>query len=253
MNPQTLADKIRIILVNSSQPGNIGGALRAMKNMGLQRLYLVQPKVFPSHRALWRAAGAADLLGQIEICDSFQEAIADCHLVVGTSARQRRIGWPTENPSDAAERLVDEAACQREVALVFGREHSGLTNDELQCCHWHVQIPANPEYTSLNLCAAVQVLTYELRLKIMQKLEAVPEADGSWDTELANQSEMDYFYQHLEKVMRDTGFYHQNSPKQTISRMRRLFHRIRPDTLEVQILRGFLTSIETSIATDESQ
>jgi len=157
-------DHIRVVLVNTTQPGNIGGAARAMMNMGLSRLYLVQPEVFPSDRAIWRAAGASSILDSAVVVDSFDEAISDCHLVVGTSARERRIPWPLVDPRECSTRVLSEST-KSEVALVFGREHSGLTNDELQKCHLHVHIPSNPEYSSLNLCAAVCCASISLRIK----------------------------------------------------------------------------------------
>ena len=156
-------DNIRIVLVNTSHPGNIGGAARALKNMGLSRLYLVAPKEFPADKAVWRAAGAQDVLENAVVVDTLDEAIGDCGLVVGTSARGRRIPWPIVNPRECGERTWSEAK-QHEVAVIFGREDRGLTNDELHKCNYHVHIPSNEEYSSLNLAAAVQVVAYEIRM-----------------------------------------------------------------------------------------
>ena len=158
-----LLKNIRIVLVNTTHPGNIGGVARAMKNMGLEKLYLVEPKEFPSHRAFQRAAHALDILDNAVIVDSLDAAVDGCGLVVGTSARSRGIPWPMLNPRECGRKAVSEAG-EYDVALVFGREDRGLTNEELQRCTFHVHIPTNPDYSSLNLAAAVQVLTYEVRM-----------------------------------------------------------------------------------------
>ena len=149
-------DNIRVVLVNTSHPGNIGGAARAMKNMGLSRLYLVAPKEYPADRAVWRAASALDVLDNAIVVETLDEAIGDCGMVVGTSARGRRIPWPLMHPRACGERVWQESA-EHDVAIIFGREDRGLTNDELHKCTYHVHIPSNPEYSSLNLAAAVQV------------------------------------------------------------------------------------------------
>lgn len=235
-------DNVRVVLVNTTQPGNIGGAARAMMNMGLPQLYLVQPEVFPSDRAVWRAAGAQKLLESAVVVDSFEEAIADCHLIIGTSARERRIPWPLVDPRACSARILKEQAESR-VALVFGREHSGLTNEELQKCHLHVHIPSNPEYSSLNLCAAVQVLAYELRMHLLNQEGELP-IQEEWDEPLASSQAVDMLVDHLERAMTGTGFHNPQNPKQTMTRLRRMINRIRPDESEVQILRGFLSSVE---------
>jgi len=235
-------DHIRVVLVNTTQPGNIGGAARAMMNMGLSRLYLVQPEVFPSDRAIWRAAGASSILDSAVVVDSFDEAVSDCHLVVGTSARERRIPWPLVDPRECSTRVLSEST-KSEVALVFGREHSGLTNDELQKCHLHVHIPSNPEYSSLNLCAAVQVLAYELRMQALGLVGELPIRE-EWDEPLAPNKSVDLLIEHLERAMVNSGFHDPENPRQTMTRLRRMMNRIRPDESEVQILRGFLASTE---------
>ena len=240
-------DRIRIVLVNTTQPGNIGGAARAMKNMGLSRLYLVQPEVFPSDRAVWRAAGAKELLDSVVVVDRFEDAINDCHFVVGTSARERRIPWPLVDPRVCAETVLKEVSSDHEVALVFGREHSGLTNDELQKCHAHVHIPSNPEYSSLNLCAAVQVITYEIRMAMLAGEGELPLKE-QWDEPLANSEDVDRMVEHLESTMMLTGFHDPDNPRQTMTRLRRLFNRVRLDTSETAILRGFLSSVDKRIS-----
>ena len=236
-------DRIRVVLVNTTQPGNIGGAARAMMNMGLSRLYLVQPDVFPSDRAVWRAANAKSLLDSVVVVDSYDEAIKDCHFVVGTSARERRIPWPLVDPKVCAEQVLKEVSADHEVALVFGREHSGLTNDELQKCHAHVHIPSNPEYSSLNLCAAVQVIAYEVRMAMLASDGELPIAED-WDEPLAVSEDVDRMIDHLERTMTLTGFHDPENPRQTMTRLRRLFTRVRMDTSETSIMRGFLSSID---------
>lgn len=235
-------DNVRVVLVNTTQPGNIGGAARAMKNMGLNRLVLVQPEVFPSDRATWRAAGAPELLESAVVVDSFEQAVADCRLIVGTSARERRIPWPLVDPRECGERVLKEPESS-EIALVFGREHSGLTNEELQRCHLHVHIPSNPEYSSLNLCAAVQVIAYELRMQLLDLDGELPIRE-QWDEPLATSESVEMLVEHFERAMIKTRFHDPNNPRQTITRLRRMLNRIRPDESEVQILRGFLSSTE---------
>ena len=167
-----LADNIRIVLVHTSHPGNIGAAARAMKTMNLQHLVLVSPKCYPHPDAIARAAGADDILHHCEVVDTLSEAIADAQLVIGTSARMRHLSWPQLTPRECGQTAVRHAQDQ-DVAIVFGREKSGLSNDELQLCHYHVQIPCNPDYASLNLGAAVQVLAYEVKVAMQSVLPAV--------------------------------------------------------------------------------
>ncbi len=235
--------RVRFVLVNTSQPGNIGGAARAIKNMGFSDLVLVEPEIFPSDRARWRAAGAKDVLQNARVVDSFAEAIADCQLVIGTSARERRIPWPLVNPRLCGDQVAAEAQ-DRQVALVFGREDSGLTNEELQRCHLHVHIPTNPDYSSLNLCAAVQVLAYEARMAILADEGRLKEIEQEWDEPPATSEELEHFIGHLEQSMIASGFLDPKTPRQTMTRMRRMFSRIRPDQSEIAILRGLLSSFD---------
>ena len=235
--------RVRFVLVNTSQPGNIGGAARAIKNMGFSDLVLVQPEIFPSDRARWRAAGAKDVLQNARVVDNFADAISDCQLVIGTSARERRIPWPLVNPRVCGDKVAAEAS-DHQIALVFGREDSGLTNDELQRCHLHVHIPTNPDYSSLNLCAAVQVLAYEARMSILAGAGELKEVEQEWDEPPATSEELENFIQHLEQSMLDTGFLDPKTPRQTMTRMRRMFSRIRPDQSEIAILRGLLSSFK---------
>ena len=238
---------IKIVLVNTSHPGNIGATARAMKNMGLSRLALVNPVEFPSGVAVGRAASALDVLEQAQVVNTLGEAIADCALVIGSSARSRSLPWPMLTPEQSAAKLIKESQSAK-VALVFGREDSGLNNEELQLCHFHVQIPASPEYSSLNLAAAVMVLCYEIRRAVLRDEEADDKAeDEYWDQERATVEQVEYFYEHLERVLVEIDFHDLDNPRQLMQRMRRLFGRVRIDAMEMNILRGVLTNIEHKI------
>ncbi|TNH91346.1 tRNA (cytosine(32)/uridine(32)-2'-O)-methyltransferase TrmJ [Aeromonas hydrophila] len=235
-----MLDQICIVLVNTSHTGNMGSAARAMKTMGLSQMVLVDPQAQPDDNAYALAAGASDLLANARIVSTLDEAIADCGLVIGTSARSRTLSWPMLDPREAGEKLVTEGM-QHPVALVFGRERTGLTNDELQKCHYHVAIPANPEYSSLNLAMAVQTLCYEVRMHWLQQ-EQVGETDMVVDYPSAEQ--LEGFYQHLEQTLLKTGFIADDHPGQVMSKLRRLFNRARPEAVELNILRGILTSVQ---------
>jgi len=230
-----------MVLVNTTHPGNIGGAARAIKNMGLTELYLVQPREYPAPRAVWRAAGARDILANAKIVESLDEAIEGCGLVVGTSVRERRIPWPLINPRECGEKIWSEAA-SHDVALLFGREDRGLTNSELQKCNFHVHIPSNPDYSSLNLATAVQVLAYEVRMASLQDDKGVLPTMDEWDQPLATADELELFHNHLAETMATLKFYDPDNPKQLLTRMRRLFNRTRMDKMEVSMLRGLLTA-----------
>ena len=232
-----MKSNIRIVLINTSHPGNIGAVARAMKVMGLENLYLVEPKEFPCAEATARASGADDVLAKAVVCHSLPEALAGCRYVVGTSARSRNIAWPLLTPRESAEKLTAESE-SGEVALVFGREHSGMTNEELESCHELVNIPSNPEYSSLNIAAAVQVLAYEVML-----------ADGASKPEqekrdLATADEMESFYGHLETTLTELQFLDPNQPRKLMRRLRRLFNRAEPDKTEMNILRGILSAAQ---------
>jgi len=233
-------ERIRVVLVEPSHPGNIGGAARALKTMGLGHLALVNPRRFPDPQAEWRAAGAQDVLDAVTVHDSVEAAVADCHWVVGTSTRLRRIPWPVKSVADAAGEMLAQPPGAR-VAILFGRETSGLTNEELQQCHCHLQIPANPEYPSLNLAMAVQVVAYEL---YRQSLAPRAEEALAWDRPLAPMGHVEGMLQHLESVLQASRFLDPGSPGQTMTRLRRLFTRIGLDETEVQILRGILTALD---------
>ncbi len=238
-SPSIAALPVRIVLVGTSHPGNIGAVARAMKTMHLSTLRLVTPKLFPHADATAMASGADDLLANAVVCSTLEEAVADCGLVLGASARLRSLRWPQMEPREAAAKTIGEAR-SHPVALVFGRERTGMTNEELALCHALVHIPANPEYSSLNLAMSVQVMTYELLMS-----SRVPGAEGETvNQDHATAEEMNYFYTHLQQVMIDTGFLDPAAPKHLMKRLRRLFGRARPDRQELNILRGILTAVD---------
>jgi TrmH family RNA methyltransferase len=232
---------IRIVLVRPTHPGNVGATARAMKNMAMRSLYLVEPERFPGPEATDRAAGADDVLESAVICASLDEALRDCHLVVGTSARPRRIEWPTLDPAAGASRLV-EGARQGPVALLFGQERTGLLNSELDRCHFVVTIPADQAYSSLNLASAVQILAYEIYRVALAGRPA--EALESREGRLASSEDMQRFYQHLEEVLQQIGFLDPDNPRFLMRRLMRLFNRAGMDDNEMNILRGILTAIQ---------
>ena len=239
MNSANLFPGVKVILVETSHPGNIGASARAMKNMGLTELVLVNPVEFPSDKAVFRSASAADVVQEAQMVLSVDEAIADCQLVIGTSARERRIPWPLLSPRECGEMVAAAAGAGQKVGLLFGRESRGLKNEELQKCQFHVNIPTGEAYSSLNLAMAVQVITYEV-------LQASRDGRGlavDWDMPYASGDAMAHFYQHLEETLAQVGFHDPDNPRQLMTRLRRLFNRIRVDQMEVNILRGFLSAI----------
>ncbi|MDF3935022.1 tRNA (cytosine(32)/uridine(32)-2'-O)-methyltransferase TrmJ [Pseudomonas citronellolis] len=244
-----MLDRIRVVLVNTSHPGNIGGTARAMKNMGLSRLVLVDPMDFPSGEAVARASGATDILDSAQVVPTLEDALVGCSLVLGTSARDRRIPWPLLDPRECATTSLQHAQQGGEVALVFGREYAGLTNDELQRCQFHVHIPANPEFSSLNLATAVQVLAYEVRMAWLAA-EGQPTKQEKLETTAMLNSlpvtadELERFYSHLESTLVDIGFLDPEKPRHLMSRLRRLYGRAGVSKLEMNILRGVLTETQ---------
>ena len=231
---------VRMVLVGTTHPGNIGAVARAMKNMGLRRLVLVSPLLFPHAEATARAAGADDVLAAAQVVDSLDMALSGCRLVLGISARRRGIAGPELDPRQCAVQVAGHSV-QTEVALVFGRESSGLNNDEMDRCHFLVRIPAEPEFGSLNLAVAVAIIAYELRLAALAGIDsgmAVPRRPP------ATAEEMAHFYEHLQQVLLATGFLNPANPRQLMRRLRRLFNRAQPDQNEINILRGILASIQ---------
>ncbi|HEU5280430.1 MAG TPA: tRNA (cytosine(32)/uridine(32)-2'-O)-methyltransferase TrmJ [Gammaproteobacteria bacterium] len=234
-----MLSRIRIVLVNTSHPGNIGSAARAMKTMGINQLTLVAPEAFPHQKAVELSAGATDILDQAVVVNTLEEAVADCTLVVGTSARFRRIPWPLLTPRQMADKVKAEPETGL-TAIVFGREQSGLTNEELERCHCHIHIPANPDYSSLNLAMAVQIAAYELRMASLGEIDF----SQDWDFPPASAESMEQYFEHLERVFTTLDFIKTNAPRKSMTRLRRLFYRARPDIMEMNMLRGMLTSIE---------
>lgn len=247
-----IQQQVRIVLVDTSHAGNIGAAARAMKNMGLRRLYLVTPQLFPHADATARASGADDVLAQATVCADLDEALVGSTLVVGASARLRNLSVPLLDPRQCAEQIVAELGSVegQQVAILFGREHSGLTNDELGRCHYLVHIPSDPQYSSLNLAAAVQVVSYELRMASLKPSSTSARnepiiADSVDENEpLAPAEDMARFYQHLEQTLVEVGFLDPQNPRIMMRRLRRLFNRARPNIVEMNILRGILTAAQ---------
>lgn len=259
--------RIRLVLVETSLTGNQGAVARAMKTMGLSRLALVNPRRAPDAEALARAAGADDILAHARIHDSLPAALGDCRLVIGASARRRSLEWPMLSPAAAARRLLVEAE-HGSVALVLGRESSGLDNEELAHCHFLTQIPANPAFSSLNLAAAAQVFAYEIRQAWLARSETCTEigagrgAQASAITgaepilglteappDAANAEEMAGFFEHLRETLVRIGFAKPEQSRTLLRRLRRLFNRARPDRTELNILRGMLKALERDVAT----
>jgi len=232
-------DNIRIVLINTQFPGNIGAVARAMKNMGLSRLYLVNPGCSLDKEAYIRATSATNILENTITADTLDEVISDCHLVVGTSTRDRGMSLPLLTARESGEKIASEAI-NAQVAVVFGQESCGLQGDDLKKCNFHGYIPANPNYSSLNLGAAVQTFCYE----IFQAAEAARTQPKDDIYDYPENKDMEYFYGHMEKVLMDVDFIIPQHPGQMMQRLRRLFNRARPDQKELNILRGILSAIE---------
>ena len=240
------SESVRVVLVNTSHPGNIGGVARAMKNMGQRELVLVAPRSFPDEQAVWRAAGAADILESAQVVETLAEAVADCHFIVGTSARGRRIPWPTLDPRACAGQVLERRSKGQRVALVFGREDRGLTNEELQICNLHLHIPSHEDYTSLNLAMAVQVVCYELRMLALDG-SLSSDAQSEWDAPFATADNVERYLEHLEQTLIEIGFLDPVAPRQLMTRLRRLYGRMNMDEMELNILRGILTETQKSL------
>lgn len=241
--PEQLLGRIRVVLSRPSHPGNIGAAARAMKTMGLSRLFLVSPQRFPDPEADARATGAVDVLQQATVCATLDEALRGTTYAAALSARLRDLGPPACHAREGVVELVEEAA-KGEVALVFGNETVGLSNEEVQRCQAVISIPTNPEFSSLNLGSAVQVLSYEARLAAYagQGLPA-PRGVTPSHSRAATLDEVEGFYDHLEETMIATGFHNPEKPKRLMPKLRRLFGRVRLEIDEVNILRGILAAM----------
>lgn len=234
--------RVRIVLINTTHPGNIGATARAMKVMGLQQLHMVTPKTFPNADATAMASGADDLLQHAVVHETLESAVSGCSLVLGTSARMRSLPMPQMDVRKAAECALAEHGGQ-DIAILFGRERYGLTNDEIQRCHQLVHIDTNPDYGSLNLAQAVQVMAYELRMAVLGEA-GTSLAPSDWVPVDAGQMEL--FYVHLEQTLLDIQFLNPEQPKRLMARLRRLFNRARPDQNEINILRGILAASQKS-------
>ena len=233
-----LLPNIRIVMINTSHPGNIGAAARAMKNMGLSDLALVDPKSFPDGEATARASGADDILQNARVVSTLEEAICDARLVIGASARLRSIPWPQLDATETADLVAVRA---EKTAIVFGREHSGLTNDELERCHYLLHIPTDPNFSSLNVAAAIQVVTYELFKRLSNAEKILPKASE----EGATAAQMESYFGHLETVLREIHFLHASKHEMSIMRrLRRIYNRAQLEEEEVHLLRGILTRIQ---------
>ncbi len=238
----TSLNNVRIVLEGTTHPGNIGATARAMKTMGQDKLYLVSPKIYPSAEATARATGADDVLASAVVCDDLKTALKDCELVVATTARRRSLPWPVVTPRQCAEKV--KAIKPATTAIVFGRESSGLSNEEMELSNLMLQIPANPEYSSLNLAAAVQLVCYEL---LIAGIEQSEETENTTTEEYATQQELEMFYEHLEQCMLDLEYMDPENPRKLMHRMRRLFNRSHLEKSEWRILRGFLSNIQSKI------
>ena len=232
-------NKVRIVMVNTTEPGNIGAAARAMKNMMLSQLYLVSPSNFPSAVATARASGADDILSNARVCSNLEEALNGVKLVVGASARQRNIKWRQLDVIDTCSQIQSSlVSSDEDVAVVFGTENSGLTNEELDLCSILMTIPGNPKYFSLNVASAIQVFAYQ---------NFISSIDGKFDNtpkDIASFEDLNSFYKHLEQVLEHINYFDSKKPKSLLMRrMRRLFGRSEPEKEEVAILRGILNKI----------
>ncbi len=238
---------IKFVLVETSNGGNIGAAARAMKTMGLSQLALVNPCEYRTYECYSRAAGAFDVLDNALVCQTLEEAIADCTQVIGTSARLRSLSWPQLDPHDFTE-LFGTAPEGSKIAVVFGRERSGLSNAELGLCSQLVVIPSVAHFSSLNISAAVQVLAYEVRRAVLAQdsasAPAVEEAKVKSGDLPADHEELERMYAHLESTMLDTGYLNPDNPRMMMPRFRRLFNRSSLNRSEVQLLRGLFASLE---------
>lgn len=246
---------VRIVMVNTTLPANIGSALRAMKTMGLCKLVLVAPKTYPHPDIDALSAGASDLIEQIEIVETLEDAIKDCHLVFGTSARSRTIPWPLLEARPAAQKSMQAVMQdQQEIAVVFGREDRGLTNEELALANYHVTIPVNTDYGVLNVSQAIQVICYEMRMATLELINKKPDQeavmhvtnqeDMHWDEPLVTHEQMEQFYPHIEKMLAEIEFLDPKNPRLLPLRLRRLFGRIQLDRMEYHLLRGIFSRVQ---------
>ena len=243
MPAANLASQVRIVLVGTQHPGNIGAAARAMKTMGLSHLHLVAPEKPPDDEAYRRSAGAEDVLEAAPVLATLAQAVADCRLVLGCTARSRRVQLEQLEPGQAAGRLLQFAA-QGPVALVFGRERTGLSNEELQLCHAAVHIPSDPAFSSLNLAAAVQVLAYEIRCALLALAPATGVTPAGLDERPATHDQVEGLFAQLAQTLEDIDFHKGRAPESAMRKLRRLFLRTDLSANEVRLLRGILADAQ---------
>ena len=240
-----LNKQVKIILIETSNSGNIGSTLRAMKTMGFGSLCLVNPKEFPSEEVTALAANASDLIDSVQVVNCIEEALDGCNLVIGTSSRDRKVPWPNESIASAAPKIIAEADKNNTVAILFGREDRGLTNDELQRCNLHVHIPANEDYSVLNVAMSVQVVCYQLL--ISRAIDSEMKNNQHWDVPLAEANHVNRLVEHFTDVAEKLEVFNKGNPRQIGARIKRLFTRIGLDEMEVNFMRGFLAAVEKKL------
>ena len=240
-----LNKQVKIILIETSNSGNIGSTLRAMKTMGFGSLCLVNPKEFPSEEVTALSANASDLIDSVQVVNSLEEALDGCNLVIGTSSRDRKVPWPNESIASAAPKIIAEADKNNTVAILFGREDRGLTNDELQRCNLHVHIPANEDYPVLNVAMSVQVVCYQLL--ISRAIDSEMKNNQHWDVPLAEANHVNRLVEHFTDVAEKLEVFNKGNPRQIGARIKRLFTRIGLDEMEVNFMRGFLAAVEKKL------
>ena len=236
---------IKVVLVGTTHPGNIGAAARAIKTMGLSKLDLVCPKEFPSNEATYRSKAAKDILEKASIHETLFESVKGCEMVIGTSARNRKVPWPVLNPKNASKKINAAVKNNSKVAIVFGREDRGLTNEELGLCNLHIHIPTNEDYSSLNLAQAVQIVTYEIRMNFLES-ESLKN-DQEWDVELASAEQTERLIEHMDELMKEVEFYDIENPRKLLMRVRRFFKRSGIDVMETNIFRGLFSTIQKKL------
>ena len=239
------SNSIKVVLVGTTHPGNIGAAARAIKTMGLSKLDLVCPKEFPSNEATYRSKAAKDILEKASIHETLFESVKGCEMVIGTSARNRKVPWPVLNPKNASKEINKAVKNNSKVAIVFGREDRGLTNEELGLCNLHIHIPTNEDYSSLNLAQAVQIVTYEIRMNFLE-LESLKNGQ-EWDVELASAEQTERLIEHMDELMKEVEFYDTENPRKLLMRVRRFFKRSGIDVMETNIFRGLFSTIQKKL------
>jgi len=240
-----LNKQVKIILIETSNSGNIGSTLRAMKTMGFSNLCLVNPKKFPSEEVTALAANASDLIDTVQVVNSLEEALDGCSLVIGTSSRDRKVPWPNESIISASPKIIAEADKDNVVAILFGREDRGLTNDELQRCNLHVHIPANEDYPVLNVAMSVQVVCYQLLID--RTIGSETKDNQHWDVPSAEANHVNRLIEHFTDVAEKLEVFNKGNPRQIGARIKRLFTRVGLDEMEVNFMRGFLAAVEKKL------